>query len=198
MSAGMKIYGTPTSPYVRKARVAALELGAPFEFVALDLAEWDKFGSVNPIHRIPVLETADGEKVFDSQVICEYLDAEFGKKRHIFPPDAPRWQLLKTAAYGAGIMDWAVPRRHETLRPVDQQSEKRLADYKRNIGQILNVLEENPPSDDFDIGGICVACAIGYLDFRFPDDEWRADRPKLAAWYASASERSSMRETPYS
>lgn len=193
----MKIYGTPTSPYVRKVRVAAIELGLPFEFVALDLAEWDKFGPVNPIHRIPVLEMADGEKVFDSQIICEFLDATLAKERRIFPPDVSRWQLLKTAAYGNGIMDWAVPLRHESLRPADQQSEKRLSDYRRNIGQILDVLKANPPSDDFDIGGICVACGVGYLDFRFPNEDWRVGRPKLADWFAAASERPSMRETPF-
>lgn len=192
----MKLYGTTSSPYVRKVRVAALELGLPAELEPIDLTEWAQFGAINPIHRVPVLEFPDGRRMFDSQVICEYLDTLAGRQPPLFPPPPQRWEALRMATFGNGIMDAAVPRRGEAARPSQQQSPTQLASYERSIRQILDELERQPPAAAaFDIGGICVASALAYLDFRFPGDDWRNRRPRLAAWFDAVSTRPSMTAT---
>ena len=192
----MRVYGTTSSPYVRKVRVAALELGLPVDLEPIDLAEWALFGAINPIHRVPVLEFCDGRLMFDSQVICEYLDTLAGRRPPLFPPPPQRWDELKLAMLGNGIMDAAVPRRAEMARPLPQRSPAQLASYERSIRQILDQLEREPPASKvFEIGGICAACALAYLDFRFPGDNWRSRRPLLAGWFETVSARPSMTET---
>jgi glutathione S-transferase len=195
----MKIHSSPASPYVRKVRALAAELGVPLEVVIADAqaAESD-YGKINPIHRVPALELDDGDVLFDSPVICEYLDAVHGGG--FFPPSGPeRWRVLKLQALGDGIMDAAVPRRGEVLRPTQQQSPARLAAYERSIRQVLDTLEKDVAGlDSLNIGTLSVACALGYLDFRFPGDDWRKGRPALDAWYANFSRRPSMTATaPY-
>jgi len=139
-----------------------------------------------------------GEVLFDSPLICEYLDANHGGG--LFPPSGPeRWRVLKLQALGDGIMDAAVPRRGEVLRPEQQQSPGRLAAYERSIRQILDVLEKVVAElDGVNIGTIAIACALGYLEFRFPDDAWQKGRPALKAWYDAFAQRPSMTQTaPY-
>ena len=195
----MKIHASPASPYVRKVRVLAAELGVPLEMVIADAAApQSDYGRINPIHRVPALELDDGEVLFDSPVICEYLDATHGGG--FFPPaGAERWRVLKLQALGDGIMDAAVPRRGEVLRPEQQQSPARIAAYERSIRQVLDVLEQAVAGlGGVNIGTIAVACALGYLDFRFPGDAWRTGRPALAAWHEAFDRRPSMAATaPY-
>jgi len=195
----MKIHASPASPYVRKVRALAVELGVPLEMVIADAAAADSsYGSINPIHRVPALELDNGEVLFDSPVICEYLDATHGGG--LFPAPGPeRWRVLKLQALGDGIMDAAVPRRGEVLRPEQQQSPGRLAAYERSIRQVLDALEHDVEGlSGVNIGTIAVACALGYLDFRFPDDAWRKGRPALEAWYGAFAQRPSMIQTaPY-
>lgn len=195
----MKVHASPASPYVRKVRALAVELGVPLEMVIADAAAADSsFGRINPIHRVPALELDNGEVLFDSPLICEYLDANHGGG--FFPPPGPeRWRVLKLQALGDGIMDAAVPRRGEVLRPEQQQSPGRLAAYERSIRQVLDALEQDVKGlDGVNIGTIAVACALGYLDFRFPDDAWRKGRPALEAWYGTFAQRPSMVQTaPY-
>jgi len=195
----MKIHASPASPYVRKVRALAVELGVPLDMVIADAAAVDSsFGRINPIHRVPALELDSGEVLFDSPVICECLDATHGGG--FFPPAGPeRWRVLKLQALGDGIMDAAVPRRGEVLRPEQQQSPGRLAAYERSIRQVLDALERDVDGlSGVNIGTIAVACALGYLDFRFPDDAWREGRPALEAWYDTFAQRPSMVQTaPY-
>ncbi len=192
----MKIHASPASPYVRKVRALAIELGVPLEMVIVDAAAPDSdYGRINPIHRVPALELDDGEVLVDSPVICEYLDAVHGGG--FFPPNGPeRWRVLKLQALGAGIMDAAVPRRGEVLRPAQQQSPGRLAAYERSIRQVLDALEQDVAGlHGVNIGTLAVACALGYLDFRFPEDAWHESRPALKAWYDAFSQRPSMART---
>ncbi|MEN3976957.1 glutathione S-transferase N-terminal domain-containing protein [Emcibacter sp. SYSU 3D8] len=195
----MKIHASPASPYVRKVRALAVELGVPLEIVMADAgAANSTYGQINPIHRVPTLELDNGDMLFDSPVICEYLDAAHGGG--FFPPaGAERWRVLKLQALGDGIMDAAVPRRGEVLRPEQQQSPARIAAYERSIRQVLDALENDVAGlDGVNIGTIAVACALGYLDFRFPDDAWHTTRPALKAWYDAFAQRLSMVQTePY-
>lgn len=195
----MKVHASPASPYVRKVRALAVELGVPLEMVIADAAAPESdYGRINPIHRVPALELDDGEVLFDSPLICEYLDTVHGGG-FLPPAGRERWRVLKLQALGDGIMDAAVPRRGEVLRPQQQQSPPRLAAYERSIRQVLDALERDVAGlDGVNVGTLAVACALGYLDFRFPDDGWRTGRPRLAAWYEIFAQRPSMLETaPY-
>lgn len=191
------LYGSP-SPYSRKVRVVAHELGVPLELEPTNAMAWDNdLGSVNPINRVPTLIRDDGTALFDSSVICEYLDVTFGPR--LLPSSGEaRWQVLRAQALGDGLMDAAVPRRHETLRPDEQQSPERLRLYRRSIDQILAWLEQgNDATANVDLGTISIACGLAYLDFRFAEDRWIDRHSALRTWYETFSGRDSMRRTEY-
>lgn len=192
----MKLYSSLASPYVRKVRVVASELGIPLELEPIAVHSFpSEYGKVNPVHRIPALRLDDGTVLPDSRVICEYLDASKGNK--LLPATGPkRWEVLKRVVLGDGVMDAAVPRRGEVTRPPEQQNPGRLAEYVRSISLTLDALEAGVGDlGGLDLGTISVGCALGYLDFRFPHEDWRTGRPKLTAWYAKFAERPSMKET---
>ncbi len=192
----MKLYYSAASPYARKPRVVAVELGLALdlETVAVHSLQSD-YGRINPVNRIPALLADDGALIFDSRVICEYLDATY--QGGLLPPSGPeRWAVLKLQVLGDGLMDAAVPRNAERNRPPAQQNEDRLAEYERSMRQILDTLETSTS----DLGGpnlgvISIGCALGYLDFRYPDLPWRPLRPRLSAWYEAFSARPSMIQT---
>ncbi|MCW5730780.1 MAG: glutathione S-transferase N-terminal domain-containing protein [Alphaproteobacteria bacterium] len=195
----MKLHYAPFSPYARKVRAVAIEagLGERIELVATMPREaGEAYGRVNPLQRIPALVLEDGEVLYDSPVICEYLDW-LNTGRKLFPAPGPaRWQALKLQALGDGIMDSSVPRRQESLRPAAQQSPEQLQSYVRQVRQALDALEGMTGGmGEVNIGTIAVACALGYLDARFPDDAWRKGRPKLAAWEQGMAARPSMQQT---
>ena len=193
----MKLYSSPSSPYVRKVRVVARELGVKFdaeEPIPVH-AFPSEYGKVNPVHRIPALALDDGTVLPDSRLICEYLDSQAGNK---LVPTAgkERWRVLKLQVWGDGILDAAVPRRGEVTRPKEQQNQGRLDEYVRSIQLTLDALELNVGElEGVNLGTIAVGCALGYIDFRFPDEDWRPTHPKLAAWYATFADRPSMTET---
>ncbi|MCW5751859.1 MAG: glutathione S-transferase N-terminal domain-containing protein [Alphaproteobacteria bacterium] len=195
----MKLHYAPFSPYARKVRAVAIEagLGDRIELIATMPREaGEAYGRVNPLQRIPALVLEDGEVLYDSPVICEYLDW-LNTGRKLFPAPGPaRWQALRLQALGDGIMDSSVPRRQESLRPAAQQSPEQLQSYVRQVRQALDALEGMTGGmGEVNIGTIAVACALGYLDARFPDDGWRKGRPKLAAWEQGMAARPSMQQT---
>ncbi|WP_323014787.1 glutathione S-transferase N-terminal domain-containing protein [Devosia sp.] len=194
----MKLFYGAASPYSRKVRVVAHELGVPLELVAVNAMAWDTaLGNANPINRVPTLLRDDGLALFDSPVICEYLDTSFGPL--LLPASGEaRWRALLAQALGDGLMDAAVPRRHETLRPGAQQSPERLRLYRRSIDQILDRLEHDADARaNLDLGAISIACGLAYLDFRFPDDRWGKRRPALQEWFDDFSKRQSMAATEF-
>lgn len=189
------LYAVP-SPYSRKVRVVAYELGVPLELVPVNAMSDDRsLGAINPLNRVPALLANDGTAFFDSPLISEYLDVTYGPK--LFPLESSaRWRALSQQALGDGIMDAAVPRRHETLRPAEQQSRERIRLYQRSIDQALARLEEEVAElSRFHIGTISIACALSYLDFRFSGDAWRDRHPELAEWLDGVSQRPSMQAT---
>jgi glutathione S-transferase len=179
---------SPSSPFVRKIRIAASVLGLDRE-IALEPADTvnagDSIRSQNPLGKIPALLLEDGTVLFDSRVILEYLDHRAGGGR-IIPKDAgARFAALRLQALADGIMDasvllvyegrWRPPERHEP-RWIDLQSGK--------VARALAALDAAPPpapSATPDVGQIALACALGYRDFRFPGS-WRNDHARLAAW----------------
>jgi len=136
---------------------------------------------------VPTLVLADGKSLFDSPVICEYLDS-LGSAKPLFPAVGPaRWAALRQQAVGDGILDASQPRRREIALP---QDEGRIGYIQLQQGKVKNSLDDLEKDaanlNKLDtIGEIAIACALGYLDFRFANEPWRPGHPKLEAWYAS-------------
>ena len=197
----MQLYFNPASPYVRKVRVTAHELGLNdnIELISVTLTPVAPHAGVrasNPIGKIPALITDEGATLYDSPVICEYLDARAGGNR-IFPAaGAARWTALRRQALADGIMDAAVLTRYEqAVRPQELRWPEWVAGQLLKIRTILDALEHENLEGAFDIGTISIACALGYLDLRFASEGWRASRPRLAAWAAAAEKRPSLAAT---
>jgi glutathione S-transferase len=198
----MRLYSSPTSPFARKVEVVLgeLGLGAQVERVAASGNPIDPgthpLGR-NPLGKIPTLERADGPALYDSRVICRYLDDLAGGR--LYPAKPRLWETLTLEATADGIMDAAVLMVYEArLRP----KAIRFADWVEGqwgkIGRALDGLESRWMSHlaaPLDIGQIATACALGYLDFRHAGRDWRAGRPALAAWEARFAGRPSMQAT---
>lgn len=194
----MKLHHSPASPYARKVRICAIARGLDDRIelapVNPNLSPPELLAD-NPLSKIPTLVTDDGVALFDSPVICEYLDS-LGEEQPMFPAHgAARWRALKQQAMGDGILDACVPRRMEMLRPQDEGRAGVVARMRAAVERTLDVLEAEPPHKALDIGSITVACALGYLDFRFPQEPWRGRRPKLAAWFETFSEDAAVAAT---
>ena len=194
----MKLWHSPTSPYVRKVMMAAIELGLAerIECVPARTPE-SKIADANPLNKIPTLETDDGQILYDSIVICEYLDS-LTDKASLFPASGPgRWKTLRMHTLADGLIDAAVLRVHETRRPEEQRNADWDERQKTKIVRGLARLEEEAAVLDgpVDIVQITTACLLGFLDRRFADDDWRADQPALAAWQAKFTTRPSVTAT---
>ncbi len=196
----MKLRYSPTSPYVRKVTVAAIETGldkrieriwTPLPSAAADLP------SDNPLGKVPALILDNGERLFDSPVIVEYLDSLHSGARIVPLSGDARWRALKLQALADGILDASVLRLLETRRPVNEQSKAWMEKQKIVVNRSLDWLEETADGLDGEptIGNITVAIAGDYLDFRFASEDWRQGRPQFAAWHKRFSARPSMRET---
>jgi glutathione S-transferase len=149
----------------------------------------------NPLSKVPCLVTDDGMSLFGSQLICEYLDS-LGDELPLFPANgASRWRALKFQSLGDGILDAAVPCRGEQGKPQEAARDAQVARYKEAMKRTVDTLEADPPHKIVDIGSITVACALGYLDFRFGSDPWREGHPKLAAWYDAFTKNKGIAET---
>lgn len=197
----MKLYFNPASPFVRKVRVTAHELGLAgrIELTSLSLtpvSPHDGVRSRNPLGKIPTLVTDEGAALFDSPVICEYLDVLAGGNR-IFPPiGAARWTALRRQALADGIMDAAVLTRYEeAVRPKELRWQNWVDGQFLKIRTALDGLEREELDGTFDIGAISIACALSYLDLRFASEGWRTSRPRLAAWTATVGKRPSLAAT---
>jgi glutathione S-transferase len=199
----MKLFWSPRSPFVRKVMVCAWELGiaARIEkiYSLVSMAHTNpEVSQVNPIGRIPTLVTDEGNVLYDSNVICEYFDAEFGKS-HLFPAEKPRrWKTLTRLALADGMLETGVLWRSERVKPAPQQSSPTLVTFEHKMTNALDALENDVPAADeneIDISHIALAVALGYLDFRFVELEWRAKHPNAASWFAWFEQRPSMRDT---
>ncbi len=173
------------SPFVRKVRIAAALLGLDdrIEISAADTNDPDdSLRSQNPLGKIPALILEEGEAIFDSAVIVEYLDWLAGGGKVIPAEPKTRFRSLTQEALADGIADAAVLMRYEILwREPEQRSERWMAYQSDKIARALRVFEAAPPEELSDVGTIALASALGYLDLRF-EGAWRADHPRLVAW----------------
>ena len=156
---------------------------------------------VNPVGRIPTLVADDGTVLYDSHVICEYLDAVHGGSR-LFPKETPRrWETLRRLALGDAMLQTGVLWRGELTRPPEQRSPAILATFELKTKSALEEVERDAKSlerENIDIGEIAIGCALGYLDFRFADLAWRSRCPTAAEWFEAFNARPSMQQTlPY-
>ena len=194
----MKLYYSPTSPYVRKVMACAIVRGLESRIekhTTNPHASPPDLVADNPLSKVPCLVTDDGMSLFGSQLICEYLDS-VGDALPLFPSHgATRWRALKFQSLGDGILDAAVPCRGEQGKPAEAARDAQIARFKAAISRAVDTLESDPPHKHIDIGSITVACALGYLDFRFGSDPWREGHPTLGAWYAEFSRNQALRET---
>jgi glutathione S-transferase len=198
----MRLYRSPTSPFVRKVEVAIRELGLAeqVEPVAASGNPLDPGTSPlgrNPLGKIPTLERPDGAALYDSRVICRYLDDLAGGRLY---PDKPRlWETLTLESTADGITEAAVLMMYEgRLRPEPLRFADWVEGQWQKIDRALDALEGRWMSHlagPLDIGQIATGCALGYLDFRHGARNWRNGRPALAAWDARFAERPAMQAT---
>jgi len=194
----MKLRFSPTSPFVRKVMVMAHEIGLAdrIELIPTDArSATAKFE--NPLGKVPTLMTDGGEALYDSRVICEYLDGLHDGAR-LFPvAGGERLQALRLQALADGIMDAAILQIYENVRPENERSPAWLTKQKGKVEAGLDALEDAADGfgDQLTIGLLTVGCVLGYLDFRFADDNWRATRPALAEWFETIIDRPSMTAT---
>jgi len=196
----MQLRHSPASPYVRKVMVTAIETGleSRIEVVPTDVWSADTdIGAVNPLGKVPTLTTDDGEILYDSPVICAYLDSLHDGAKLLPAAGAADWRAQRQQALADGLLDAAVLVRLEARRPPEQQSPAWRDRQQAVVDRALDRLEADAEALEgpVTIGQIAVGCALGYLDFRFADDGWRRDRPRLAAWYEAFAKRPSMRAT---
>lgn len=198
----MKLYGTLTSPYVRKVRVVLAEKKLDYEFVIEPPATPDsKIPTLNPLGQIPVLMLDENTPVFDSRVIVEYLD-NLTPNNKLFPQtNRERTVVKRWEAVADGILDAAVLARKEQLQPEAQQSDEFIAKLLERIQRALGFLETELGEQSFCTGthfshaDIAVGSALGYLSFRFPNIDWAASHPALLKLYEKLLQRPSFADT---
>lgn len=195
----MVLHWSPRSPYVRKVVVAAHELGLQDR---ISLVRTMVGGTTphpalmreNPLGKIPTLVLADGTIIYDSPVVCEYLDRLAGGS--LFPTDwAARLVALRWQALGSGMLDIALLRLGERGRAEAIRSAPHEALWHGKIVCCLDALEAEAATlaaTPFNIGHIAIGVALGYLDFRFAAEAWQQGRPQLAAWQATFNARPSV------
>ncbi len=194
----MKLFHSPTSPYVRKVMACAIIRGIDQQITLVGTNPHDSPAGLlaaNPLSKVPCLVTVDGLALFDSPVICEFLDS-VGDAPPLFPrAGGARWVALKQQAIADGVLDAAVLRRLEQRRAPDAAHDAVMARQQAVINRALDGLERDLPPKTPHIGAVAVACALGYLDLRFGPEPWRGGRPQLTAWFAEIMETPGLART---
>jgi glutathione S-transferase len=196
----MKLVYTQTSPFVRKVLGCAHELGVPLDTMFLrpsPLKPDPDLSRMNPLSKIPALLLDSGMILYDSPVICEYLDTTYGPR--LIPAAGPeRWRVLRDQALADGILDAGVLVYYErTQRPAERHWEPWIAGQTAKVLQGLDALEAEVEhfGRDVDVAQIAAGAALAWLEFRNVVGDIRASRAKLFGWYDAFAERPSMQAT---
>lgn len=199
----MKLHWSPRSPFVRKVVILLKETGLESRVqlvrsVAAIATPNPAIMADNPLSQIPALVLPGGEPLYDSPVICEYLDSLHDGPR-FFPAAGPaRWTALRRQALGDGMLSVLLIWRQERMKTPAQQLDSWLRAFALKISTALDRLEDEAPAladSGFDIGHLTLGCTLSYLDYRFADLDWRAGRPQLASWHAGFCLRPSAQAT---
>ena len=197
----MKLHWSPRSPFVRKVMVFAHETGLVDRLTCTRTVVAMKTPNAtllpdNPLSKIPTLVLDDGSPLYNSGVICEYLDTLHDRAK-LFPPDGPaRWTALRRQALGDGFLDFLLLWRHERERSPPSQT--LLDAFAAKYRATMMSLEQEATALDlapFGVGHIAIGCSLSYLDFRFVDLGWRGGYPRIAVWHASFAQRPSVKAT---
>ena len=199
----MQLLSSPTSPYARKVRITILEKGLS-EAVAIlpgmplgTEADAAPVRAANPLGKIPALLLADGTSLYDSPVICEYLDT-VGTGARLLPADGPaRWSALRRQALGDGVADAAFATVMEFRRPEVERSVEWQDRWLGGILRAADAVEADLATAGigFDLGAIGLVAAFSYVSFRLPNIDWKAGHPLLTAWMATMDTRPSVAAT---
>jgi len=196
----MKLYCSSNSPYARKVRVIAHELGIidQIEMINTDPRDPDNgFPDINPVTKIPALIASNGDLIIDSPVICEYLNDVYGQGQLLAEHSDKAWKMRSLVGLSDGTLDSGMAVRVEGMRPQELQSEqwveRQFANVKRGIARLEQELDAF--SEGVNLVAISVACTLGWLMFRFGHIDWLAPHPALAAWLKSFETRDSMQQT---
>jgi glutathione S-transferase len=199
----MQLYHSPTSPYVRKVMVLLHETGL-LDRVTLTPATVTPItndatvASHNPLTKVPTLTLDDGSDLYDSRVVCEYLDTLHHGAPMIPNGGDARWRVLRVQATADGLLDAALLVRYETfMRPEDKRWPEWIEGQTGKFMRAVDKLEAEAKAftSAVTLAEIATACALGYLDFRFGHLPWRDSHPKLAEFMAAFSQRPSMAAT---
>ena len=201
----MKLYWSSRSPFVRKVMAFAHECGVAARIecvptlVAMTQPNADLL-KINPTGKIPTLLLDDGSPLYDSTVICEYLDS-LHDGRKLFPESGlERWTALRRHALGNNLLDNLMLWRNETLRPQSQQSLETLAAFDLKVRNAVAALDREADTltaDPVGIGHVTIACALSYSDFRFAHLGWRRGNDRIAHWFDAFAQRPSMVNTAH-
>jgi len=197
----MKLHWSPRSPFVRKVMIVVHELGLAERItcvrtVVATTRPHIPLMAENPLSKIPTLVLDDGTVLYDSPVVCEYLDSLHAGPRLIPADIAPRMTALRRQALGDGFLDFLLQLRNERERA--HPSEVHLASFTTKRHAVLAALEGEAgalASSPFSIGHIAIGCALCYLDFRFADHDWRTPHPAIARWHGEFCARPSVQAT---
>ncbi|NDC61231.1 MAG: glutathione S-transferase [Betaproteobacteria bacterium] len=201
----MKLIGAVTSPYVRKVRIVLAEKKLDYTFVLEDVWAADtQIVAANPLGKVPCLVMEGGEALFDSRVIVEYLDAMSPVGKLIPPSGRERTEVKTWEALADGMLDAAIAARLEAHWVGRTDAERSQAWIDRQLGKVQDSLAAMANGLDkqafctgnhLSLADIAVGCALGYLDFRFPNIDWRSNHPNLAGLHDKLMQRPSFADT---
>jgi glutathione S-transferase len=200
----MKLIGALTSPYVRKVRIVMAEKKLDFQFVLEDVWNADAILKANPLGKVPCLVMEGGEAVFDSRVIVEYLDTLSPVGKLIPPLGRERTEVRTWEALADGVLDASILARLEATWGGRSDAQRCPAWIERQLSRVNEALAamskglgEKPhcAGIHFSLADIAVGCALGYLDLRFPQIDWRGAHPNLARLNEKLSARQSFIDT---
>ena len=204
MAGKMLLHWSPRSPYVRKVQVAAQECGLAGQIeivrtlVGGTIIHRELMGQ-NPLGKIPTLVLADGAILYDSYVILEYFDS-ISTRAKLFPADpAARLVALRRHALGNGMLDFLLAWVGERWRPEERRSAPHMELWAAKLTACVDALEVEAPAlaaTPYGVGHLAIGIALGYLDFRFAAESWRAGRPRLASWYETFAARPAVQAVP--
>ena len=195
----MRLFYSKTSPYSRKVRLVIHEKGLQNTIISVACNPFDEvpeLEAANPLGKVPTLILDDGSSLYDSPVICAYLDS-LTPGRLIPESGRERWNVLRWEALCDGVVDATYNIVMERRRDTQEQSAGWIEQWKTQVIRTLNHIEatiDMLPSQ-VTLAQLALGTALGYLEFRLPDLDWRSRCPALAAWYGDFSVRDTMQHT---